>query len=60
MIVQSIQTVLSYVRDDYRIKIYKTSVDPVTMKEFVTVEVYTKRGAIEKLPEKGSNLDKEI
>lgn len=57
MIVEKIQSLVDYVRGEMRTKIYKTLQDPVTLKEYVTCEIYTKKGTIDKLPEKGSNID---
>ena len=60
MIVQSIQTLVSRIRDDYQKVVYKTELDPKTMKEYVVCEVYTQRGTIEKLPDKGNEIDKQV
>ena len=60
MIVSSIQHIVNYVRDDFRIKVYKTLQDPVTMKEVVTCEVYTQKGVVEKTPNKGVEIDKKV
>ena len=60
MIVESIQHIVNYVRDDFRIKVYKTLQDPVTMKEVVTCEVYTQKGVVEKTPDKGTVIDSKI
>lgn len=57
MIVEKIQSVVDYVRGEMRTKIYKTLQDPATLKEYVVCEIYTKKGAIEKLPDKGVNID---
>ena len=59
MIVQSIQTFMSRILDGYQKAVYKTQIDPKTMKEYVTCEVYTLRGTIEKLPDKGNEIDKQ-
>jgi hypothetical protein len=60
MIVQSIQTLINHVRDDYQKVVYKTVLDPKTMKEYVVCEVYTQRGTIEKTPDKGIEIDKQV
>lgn len=60
MIVVSIQSLVNYVRDNFQQRVYKTEIDPVTMKEIVTCEVYTQRGTIERLPDKGNEIDKQV
>jgi hypothetical protein len=59
MIVTSIQRIVSYVNDSFQTRVYKAIQDPVTMKEYVTCEVYTQRGVVEKPPDKGHNVDKQ-
>ena len=58
MIVLSIQSLVNYVRGNYEKTVYKTEVDPKTMKEYITCEVYTQKGTVEKLPDKGNDIDK--
>ncbi len=58
MIVTGIQHVVNYLRDSFQTKVYKTLRDPATMKEIVVCEVYTRRGVIEKIEDKGQNIDK--
>ena len=60
MIVEKIQSLVDYVRGEMRTKIYKTLQHPDTLKEYVTCEIYTKRGVVEKLPVKGNNVDNNI
>ena len=60
MIVTNVQHLVNYVRDNYRTLIYKTLQDPVTMKEYVTCEIYTKKGIVEKTPDKGNQVDKKV
>ena len=60
MIVQSIQTLVNHVRDDYQKVVYKTELDPKTMKEYVVCEVYTQSGNVERLPDKGNQVDKQV
>jgi hypothetical protein len=59
MIVTSVQRIVSSMRDSFQTRVYKAIQDPVTMKEYVTCEVYTQRGVVEKTPEKGRNVDKQ-
>ena len=59
MIVTSVQRIVSSMRDSFQTRVYKAIQDPVTMKEYVTCEVYTHRGVVEKPPEKGRNVDKQ-
>jgi hypothetical protein len=59
MIVTSIQRIVSSMRDSFQTRVYKAIQDPVTMKEYVTCEVYTQRGVVEKPPDKGHNVDKQ-
>ena len=60
MIVLSIQNLVNYVRDNYEKTVYKTEIDPRTMKEYVTCEMYTIKGTVEQLPDKGNNIDKKV
>lgn len=60
MIVLSIQSIVNYVRGNYEKTVYKTEIDPVTMKQIVVSEVYTQKGTIEKLPDKGNQIDKQV
>jgi hypothetical protein len=60
MIVLSIQSLVNYVRGNYEKTVYKTEIDPVTMKQIVVSEVYTQKGTVEKLPDKGNNIDKQV
>jgi len=60
MIVTGIQHVVNYIRDSLQTKVYKTLQDPATGKQVVTCEVYTKRGVVEKTPDKGNNIDKKF
>ncbi len=60
MIVTSVQNVVDFVRDDLRMKIYKTIQDPVTMKEIVACEIYTIKGVIENNNDKGLTIDKKV
>ena len=60
MIVTGIQHLISYVRDGFRIAVYKNLVDPDTKQEIVTCEVYTEKGVVEKTPDKGNVIDKKI
>lgn len=57
MIITSVQHIVDYVRDNLRTRIYRTVNDPVTMKEYVTCEVYTVKGIIDKSPDKGNEID---
>ena len=59
MIVTSIQRIVSYVNDSFQTRVYKAIQDPVTMKEYVTCEVYTQQGVVEKPNNKGQNVDKQ-
>jgi hypothetical protein len=34
--------------------------DPITMKEVLECEVYTKKGVVEKMPEVGNEVDKKV
>ena len=58
MIVQKIETLVDFVRGEMRTKIYKTLQDPVTLKEYVNCEIYTKNGVLEKIPDKGQSVDR--
>ena len=60
MIVLSIQSLVNYIRGNYEKTVYKTEIDPVTMKQIVVSEVYTQKGTVEKLPDKGNNIDKQV
>lgn len=60
MIVLSIQSLVNYVRGNYQKTVYKTEIDPVTMKQIVVSEVYTQKGTVEKLPDKGNTIDKQV
>ena len=60
MIVLSIQSIVNYVRGNYEKTVYKTEIDPVTMKQIVVSEVYTQKGTVEKLPDKGNQIDKQV
>ena len=60
MIVLSIQSLVNYVRGNYQKTVYKTEIDPVTMKQVVVSEVYTQKGTVEKLPDKGNQIDKQV
>ena len=60
MIVLSIQSLVNYVRGNYQKTVYKTEIDPVTMKQVVVSEVYTQKGTVEKLPDKGNTIDKQV
>jgi len=60
MIVLSIQSLVNYVRGNYEKTVYKTEIDPVTMKQVVVSEVYTQKGTVERLPDKGNNIDKQV
>lgn len=60
MIVAKIQSLVDHVRDNIRTRIYKTLEDPVTLKEYVTCEVYTSKGVVQRTPDKGQNIDKRL
>jgi hypothetical protein len=60
MIVESIQHVVNNVKDSYQTKIYKTLEDPVTMQSIVACEIYTRNATVEKMPDKGSIVDKKV
>ena len=60
MIIKSIQHIFDYVRHDFRMRVYKTVQDTKTMKEQVICEVYTHKGAVEKLPDKGHTVDRKV
>ena len=60
MIIKAIQHVYDVVRDNYRTRIYRTFQDPVTHKEITRCEVYTVKGVIDEVPDKGSNIDKKV
>jgi hypothetical protein len=60
MIVEKIQSLVDYVRGEIRTRVYKTLQDPDTSKEYVNCEIYTKKGFVEKLPEKGNNIDNNV
>jgi hypothetical protein len=60
MIVTSVQHIVDFIRNDVRMKIYKTIQDPVTMKETVACEIYTIKGVVEKSEDKGLTIDKKV
>lgn len=60
MIVTKIESLVDYIRNDMRIRIFKTMQDPITMKEVLECEVYTKKGVVEKMPEVGNEVDKKV
>ena len=60
MIVTSVQHLVDYVRGSFRTRIYRTIQDPMTNKEIVTCEVYTVKGKVEHVPDKGHTIDKKI
>ena len=60
MIVTKMESLVDYIRNNMRIRIFKTLQDPVTMKETLTCEVYTKKGVVEKLPDKGNDVDRKV
>ena len=60
MIVTSVQHLVDYVRENFRTRIYRTIQDPVTNKEIVTCEVYTIKGKVEHVRDKGHQVDKKI
>ena len=60
MIVLSIQHVVNYVLDNFRVRVYKTLQDTVTMKEIVVCEVYTYKGTVERTEFKGRDIDQEV
>jgi len=60
MIVTSVQHLIDYVRDNFRIRTYKTIQDPKTMKEVVTCEIYTVKGVVEKVEDRPNKIDKKV
>ena len=60
MIVTKVESLVDYVRNDMRIKMFRTLQDPITMKEVFECEVYTKKGVVEKMPEVGNEVDKKV
>ena len=57
MVIQSIQRIVDYVRNDIVVRQYSQFQDPKTLKTYYECVTYTYKGTLDTYQDKGQNID---